>query len=155
MGRSGKSIVPDATDWSAVKNNLDNLEVDHLRSLFFGKTVDEVQEYFGDTKSIERSGELLFAPRRVFQYYVHAFANFMHSSAAKGDPDSASPFLSLLEAREERDPGSVSEIYSTLIATITFVSERQDYFDADIKIYGDFKDIADRVAALCRRLPRR
>lgn len=47
-------------------------------------------------------------PRRAFQYYVSAFADFVVSGAAIGDADSASPFLNLLVNREERDPGSVA-----------------------------------------------
>ena len=38
--------------------------------------------------------------------------------AAKGESDSASPFLSLLEEREKRDPGSVKEIYGELSGVI-------------------------------------
>ena len=58
-------------------------------------------------QSIERADELLFMPRQAFQYYVFAFAIFVISENASGDPDSASPFLQLLVALEERDPGSV------------------------------------------------
>jgi hypothetical protein len=34
--------------------------------------------------------------RGAFQYYVFAFAEFVVSDAAVGDPDSASPFLHLV-----------------------------------------------------------
>jgi len=61
-------------------------------------------------------------PRRAFQYYVFAFAEFVVSNAAAGDPDSASPFLHLLVNREERDPGGVSEIYPELQPVVQFVS---------------------------------
>ena len=47
-------------------------------------------------------------PRRVFQFYIFAFAQYVMSEAAIGDPDAASCFLNNLIAREEHDPGSVA-----------------------------------------------
>jgi hypothetical protein len=114
--------IPDAIDWSGYEADLD---VQFAHRLLFGKSIDEVQRYFGGTQSIGRADELLFMPRAAFQYSVFAFAAFVTSAAAKDDPDSASPFLNLLLRREERDPGSVSAIYPRLAATIDTVASRQ------------------------------
>lgn len=141
-----KLKIPDKACWKGYDADLD---VKYLCNLFFGKSVEEVQQYFGGTQSIERMDELLFSPRCVFQYYVHAFAKFVMSQKAIGDPDSASPFLSLLEAREKRDPGSVKDIYKSLSETVEFVASHQEYFDADVNIYGDFRELADRIRELC------
>ena len=145
-GRSRRSPVPDAQAWRGYE---DDLDVRHLHRLFFGKTIHEVQQYFGEGRSIERMDELLFAPRPVFQYYVHAFAEFLRSDEAKGDPDSAGPFLTLLEAREKRDPGSVCKIYDSLKGILAFLRDRQEYFDADVSIYGNLRDRVDDIARLC------
>ena len=59
------------------------------------------------------------------------------------------PFLTLLEQREERDPGSVSAIYSELAEVVGFVETRQEYFDADVSIYGSFKKRAERIRRAC------
>lgn len=88
-------------------------------------------------------------PRRAFQYYVLAFAEFVTSERARGDPDSASPFLLLLINREERDPGSVSQIYPELVRAVEFVASNQEYFDADPNIYGSFQELAAQIRAAC------
>lgn len=138
--------IPDKSDWAGYEADLD---VRHLHKLFFGKSYIEVEGYFANGRAIERMDELLFAPRRVFQYYVHAFIGYLLSQEAKGDSDAASPFLSLLEAREKRDPGSVAAIYSALSNALEFVASRQDYFDADPNIYGNFSERAMRIRELC------
>lgn len=116
----------------------------------FGKSTAEVQQYFGGTASIQRADELLFMPRKAFQYYVQAFAEFVRSDAAIGDADSASPFLHLLINREERDKGSVAEVYADLRPTVDYVAANQSRFDAQPDIYGDFGELADLVRARCQ-----
>ena len=138
--------IPDESAWYGYE---DDLDVKWMHDLFCGKSNAEVQTHFGGGSSIERADELLFAPRPVFQYYVHAFASFVMSDQAKGDPDSASPFLGLLESREERDPGSVKTIFESLASCVDFIASNQTHFDADIDIYGDFKERAQRVREKC------
>lgn len=87
-------------------------------------------------------------PRAAFQYYVFAFAEFLMSDRAAGESDEASPFLHLLIGREERDPGSVAEIYTDLEEVIEFVASHQDYFDADPNIYGNFRELAATLRTL-------
>ena len=138
--------IPGSDDWSGYK---DDLDVKYAHRLFFGKSTAEVQQYFGGTSSIERADELLFTPRRAFQYYVFAFAEFVVSDAGVGDSDSASSFLHLLINREKRDPGSVSDIYLELQPVVESVASHQDRFEADPNIYGSFPDLAARLKGLC------
>ncbi len=142
--------IPDASDWHGYESDLD---VRYLHGLFFGKSIDQVQGYFGAGRSIERMDELLFAPRIVFQYYVRAFARFLMSNAAVGDSDSASPFLSLVEEREKRDPGSVRHIIHALNEALIFLANNQNHFDAPVDIYGDFTERVRRIYAMCDAQP--
>jgi len=80
---------------------------------------------------------------------VFAFAEFVLSDKAIGDPDSASPFLRLLVAREERDSGSVAQIYSELLPAIEYVSSHQSAYDADRNIYGGIEELAEKLHTLC------
>ena len=144
--RKSKRKIPGSIEWSGYK---DDLDVRHAHKLFFGKPISEVQQYFGGTQSIERADELLFMPRQAFQYYVFAFANFVVSDGAIGDPDSASPFLRLLVAREERDSGSVAQVYSELLPAIEYVASHQSTYDADRNIYGSFEELAEKLHTLC------
>ena len=139
--------IPGRDAWSGYEADLD---VKYAHRLLFGKSTAEAQQYFGGTRSIERADELLFMPRRAFQYYVFAFAEFVVSDAAVGDSDSAGPFLHLLVNREERDAGSVStEIYLELQSVVKFVASHQDRYEADPNIYGSFADLAERLRELC------
>lgn len=144
--RKRKRKIPKSIEWSGYE---DDLDVRRAHKLFFGKSTSEVQQYFGGTQSIERADELLFMPRQAFQYYVFAFADFVLSDRASGDPDSASPFLRLLVAREERDSGSVAQVYSALLPVIEHVASHQSAYDADPSIYGSFEDLADKLHTLC------
>lgn len=137
--------IPDERDWLGYESDLD---VTHFHRLVFGKPNVEVRHLFRDN-AIERMDELLFAPRRVFQYYVHAFGQYVVSVEAKGKSDVASPFLTLLEAREKRDPGSVRQIFGSLISYIDFIASHQEYFDAPEHIYGSFRQRAHDIRQLC------
>jgi len=141
-----KREVPDEAAWDGYE---DDLDVRYLHDLFYGKAIAEVLEHFSDGRSIERMDELLAAPRSIFQYYVFAFTEYVTSHEAEGDSDAAGSLLTLLEAREKRDPGSVSDIYHELAATLDFVATRQEHFDADVKIYGSFRERADRIRQVC------
>jgi hypothetical protein len=146
MSERRSSRVPDESAWYGYQ---DDLDVRYMHGLFFGKSIAEVQEYFAGGRAIERSSELLFAPRPVFQYYVQAFAEFLLSERGAGESDAASPFLHLLENREEKDPGSVRDIYSSLAGCVDYVAQNQDYFEADVDIYGDFNEQAARIRQSC------
>lgn len=138
--------IPDESAWYGYEQDLD---VKYLHDCFYGKSIAEAQKYFGGGSSIERASELLFAPRPIFQFYIHAFVAFLLSPQAAGDPDSASPFLGLLESREERDPGSVHDIYPSLATCVDFVAANQLLFGADIDIYGNFQDRARSIRERC------
>jgi hypothetical protein len=134
--------VPGPDDWAGYEADMD---VTYAHRLMFGKTVAEVIEHFAGARSIERSSELLYMPRRAFQYYVLAFVDYLASDEAREDSDGASTFLGLLLNREEKDPGSVAQIWESLAPTVEFVATHRTYFDADTNIYGDFPERAEKI----------
>ena len=86
--------IPGPKEWEGYKEDLD---VQYAHKLFFGKSVSEVIEHFTVSgRCIERADELLFMPRKAFQYYVFAFAEYLKSEESIGESDAASPFLNLL-----------------------------------------------------------
>ena len=137
-------------EWTGFETDLD---VRYARKIFFGKSIAEFQCFFGGVQSIERADELLFMPRPAFQYYVFAFADFVLSDQTSADPDSASPFLRLLVSREERDAGSVSDIYEHLASHVEYVASHQSRYDADPSIYGDFRELSAQLKTLCDAAP--
>jgi len=140
--------IPGKTEWAGYETDLD---VRDAHRMLFGKTVQEVATAttFGGGRAISRMDELLFIPRGAFQYYVFAFAEYLMTEDARGDPDAASPFLSLLETREKRDPGSVAQIYKNLAPFVEYVSANQEHFDADESIYGNFRERANAIRGAC------
>ena len=141
--------IPDDEEWAGYKNDLD---ASYAHDLWFGRSLDDMQKDFPGGRSIERGDELLFMPRRAFQFYVFAFAQYVMSDAAIGDADAASSFLGFLKAREKRDPGSVATIYDRLQPTIEFVAESQTRFSAGHDVYGVFREKAAALAALCGKI---
>ncbi len=145
--RRRRRRIPGREEWLGYEADLD---VRHAHKLFFGKSLDEVQRHFGGVQSIGRMDELLFMPRRAFQFYVMAFAQFVRSDAARGDSDTASAFLTLLLNREQRDPGSVGQVFEALQPAVEFVASNQEHFDANPAIYGVFKERAEQVRDLVK-----
>lgn len=146
--------LPGPEEWAGYEADMD---VTYAHKLMFGKTVAEIVQLFAGGRSIERSSELLYMPRRAFQYYVLGFVEYLASDEAREDSDGASTFLGLLLHREEKDPGSVAQIWESLASTVEFVATRQTYFDADPNIYGDFSERAEKIREKVRaagvRLP--
>lgn len=142
----GRRKIPGKSEWAGYETDP---EVRYARKLLFGKSTSEVVEYFADGRCIMRADELLHMPRKAFQYYIFGFMEYICSSEAEGDSDGASVFLSLLFNREEKDPGSVQEIYAGPREGIEFVSSRQEYFDAPPDIYGSFVELGQKVHRLC------
>jgi hypothetical protein len=138
--------IPGDVEWAGYK---DDIDASHAHSFWFGKSLDEMQAHFPGGRSIERGDELLFMPRLAFQFYVFAFAQYVMSDIAIGDPDGASCFLNYLIAREKRDPGSVTQIYARLEPTIDFVASSQARFDASHDNYGDFIEKAAELKKIC------
>jgi hypothetical protein len=137
--------VPAREDWLGYDSDVD---VRNAHKLLFGKSIAEVQQYFGGVQSIQRANELLFMPRRAFQYYVMAFAEFVTSENARGDSDTVSSFLRLLISRERRDPGSVAQVFGELAPAVDCVASKQLEFDADPNIYGRFAELADQLRGI-------
>jgi hypothetical protein len=86
-----KRKIPGSSEWAGYKEALD---VREAHRLLFGKSVSEAAPCFASSP-IERAHELLYMPRRAFQYYVFAFAEYLRSDEAVGESDAASPFLRL------------------------------------------------------------
>jgi hypothetical protein len=144
--RSVIEKIPGRDEWAGYESDVGGQQA---RSFWFGKSLDEVQGHFAGGQSIQRGDELLFMPRRAFQFYIFAFTQYVLPVGAFGDWDAASSFLNFLSAREKRDPGSVAQIYERLAPTIEFVAASQARFAARHDIYGDFPEKAEELKQLC------
>lgn len=137
--------IPDEQDW---ENHPDDLDWTYARRMFFGKSLDEAASLFAETP-IERVEDLRFMPRIAFQYYIRAYARFLLQPQAlvSDDPPSvASCFLDLLEEKLQQDKGFVTlSLLGELLPAIEHVAARQQEFDADEDIFGNFQEKAERI----------
>jgi len=147
MIRKRKKVVkiPGADEWAGYK---EDFTARNAHAIWFGKSLDDMQPLLTGGQSIQHAQELLYMPRRAYQFYIFAFAQYVMSDAAIGDSDGASSFLNHLVAREKRDPGSVAQIYARLEPTIDFVAASQARFDASHDNYGDFPEKAEALRKL-------
>lgn len=146
--QSSEASIPGDAEWAGYE---DDLDARYAHKRLFGKSIEQVQRLFEKCDALSLAEDLHFMPIPAFQYYIFAFAQFLLSDRAAGDSGAASSFLGVLIVRESEEPGSVSDLYVHLKPTVEFVATHQRYFDADLDIYGNFKDEADRLRVLCER----
>jgi len=99
--------IPTDTDWKGYEQDLDLID---MHRLVYGKKVEDLYYYFKNGAHISLADELLFSNRKVFQYYIFAFALYLMLMGEE-DIEAQDGFLSLLLNREERDQGSVRQIF--------------------------------------------
>jgi hypothetical protein len=147
--RDDRVGVPTETDWG---NYRDDLDQNYAHDQFAGKTNDEMQPHFF-RNVIERTDELRWMPEVPFRYYMLGFRDFVAAGKFDDlwDSDVASCFLSLVEEKLTKQPAYILPIMNDLLSTVRHVAEHQSEFNADPKIYGDFREKLNRIEALCAR----
>ena len=94
--------------------------------------------------------DLYYMEIEPFRFYMLAYISYIKSEKAKNDSDGASAFLRLVEYMLKEDPKYLEPIIEEVYSVCMNVSENQKYYDADLSIYGNFKDIFDNIRALKR-----
>jgi len=127
--------LPSKKDWGSYE---DDFDLKDLYKLFFGKRIEDVYYYFKDHAYISRADELLYASKKVFQYYIYAFVLYLESDMGCDDDEAKEVFLRLLVDREKKDKGSVCSIY--------FNKVNVDYSDANTQAFEiSIESIANRI----------
>lgn len=142
MAQKRTSSIPTRAEWG----NLDDLDVKYGFKLYGGKSLEEVTPFFLRSP-IERVSELRFAPWEIFNYYVFWFANFLISDASKEEADSASCFLHLVLEKARAEPEKFRSLYPRLKSAVDIIAGRQEFYDADVCIYGSFLDCQRDIEA--------
>lgn len=140
--------IPTSQDW---EDHPEDLDWAYARKIFFGKSLEQAMPLFAENP-IERAEELRFMPRAPFQYYIRAYARYLMLPEAqhKGEPYSAaSCFLNLLEDKLKQGAAYVTpELLRELLPALEHLAVRQQAFDADVDIFGDFTEQARRIREL-------
>jgi hypothetical protein len=143
----GLMDIPAKRDW---ENRNDDLDTGCAFKQFGGKSLFEAVELFAEN-ALYYQEDLQWMPKVPFQFYVHAFKEYLLSEEAAEDSDAASCFLRLIKLKLETDPEVVVEIFDSLLPSVRYVAENQKYYDADIKIYGDFQVLLSEIFTLAEK----
>ena len=136
---SVKRSPPGLSEWGSESPDLDE---SYARRVFFGKSIEETFPLF-ERNVIERASELRFMPAPCFQYYMLAFRDYvlLHSTLNNDmAPDAASCFIGLTLEKLDRDPDAILPLIPEILPALRHLALHQNEYDADLDIYGDFKE---------------
>ncbi len=131
-----KHIIPSEDDW---KNYNDDLDTAYAYKMFAGKSNDDMQKEFKNNV-FERTSELRFMPIKPFQYYIFGLKQYIDTQDFDIDDksDAASIFISIVLGKAKKEPEFIKPIFNELLPTLEYIAANQDFFEADIDIYGSF-----------------
>lgn len=136
----GAVRIPSKSDWGAIEEN--NLDAECAFKQFAGKSLNDAEEMFREN-ALYYQEDLISMPPIAFNCYAPVFAKYILSNYAEGDSDGASSYLhmiiELLQARNKLL--ATTGTLKLLLDTAKIVSNKQEYYDADIDIYGDFSEL--------------
>lgn len=137
--------IPCEEDW---ENYSYDMDIADAYENFSGKSNDEMQLEF-KKNVIERSSDLGWMPMVPFQYYIFGFKRYIDVGDFNSfdKPDAASCFIRLVQTKLLERPEYVRPILPKLMPTLEYIANNQESFEADLDIYGDFKEILHNIKA--------
>ena len=87
----------------------------------------------------------MFMPVLCFRYYIHAYINYLLSDKSEGDSDGANCFFGIVEIRKHDICKSGAELRDRVSEVLRHIGAKQEWYDADLHIYGDFRKKADEA----------
>lgn len=136
--------VPTEEDWRSEEWGIDT---PRAYRHFFGKSLSDAFELFVED-ALYYQEDVMFMPLRCFQFYVHAYIDYLLSDKSKGDSDGASCFFGLVEVRCEDFKTSGEVLLGRVRQVLMDLRGRQDWYAAHRHIYGDFSQRADAALVL-------
>lgn len=131
--------IPTTADWGEIDH--DDLDADWAYKTFLGKSFDEALAMFQEN-ALYYQEDLQSMPAAVYNFYAPALVKYITSPQAAGDADGASSFLHMLSWMFKTRRNIISkDTESLLLFAAKQISQNQAYYDADVSIYGDFKDV--------------
>jgi len=142
--------VPSKSEYGVIER--DNLDAECAFNQFVGKLLDDAQGMFREN-ALYYQEDVILMPSIVFNCYAPVFAIYILSDNAETDSDGASSFLHMIiELLQENRLFASSKTVSLLLDTANIVSNRQNFYDADIDIYSDFSELYNKIVELEARI---
>ena len=136
--------MPSKSDWRSEPWGIDT---PYAYKHFSGKTLDEAFNLFVE-HALYYQEDIMFMPVLCFHYYIHAYIDYLLSDKSRGDSDGASGFFGLVECREDDIRTSDGKLQNRICEALKHIGARQEWYDADLDIYGDFKVRSEKVLSL-------
>lgn len=139
--------IPTKRQWGEIA--LDDLDINAAYKDFFGKSINEMNiQYYRCV--IEMAYSLSLLPTEPFRYYMKGFTNFVSSELfhKMNAADTASVFLNLVQDKLENKPKDIAPLMEDISAVVENIANKQSCYDADIDIYGDFREKAGTIKAI-------
>ena len=140
--------IPEEKDWGEWK---DDLDLRYAHKNFAGKSISEAIDLFVK-HSLHYQEDLQWMPIVPFQFYIHAYKEYILSERSRDDSDGASCYLRLIKQKLENEPDHVLNIFELLLPSLEAVADRQDFYEANTEIYGDFRKILSSICKLYNKL---
>ena len=135
--------VPNRSDWGDIDKS--DLDANWAFKQFFGKSFSEAESMFQENAMYYQE-DLQSMPSKPFNFYAPALATYITSSQAADDSDGASSFLHMIAWMFKTQHEIISkETKQLLINVAKRIASNQQFYDADIDIYGEFSRIYDDI----------
>lgn len=130
--------IPVLEDWENYHTDIDKKAAFNA---FAGKSIIEGKKMFRDDV-LARVTDLCFMPKLPFQYYLQSFYLYVK----EGDfpqfytASSLNAFIDVIEEKIDRQPDYIIDCMDKLIPLLSEIAEKQDYYEIDSSLYGDFSE---------------
>ncbi|HEU4343103.1 MAG TPA: hypothetical protein VFU31_16240 [Candidatus Binatia bacterium] len=143
--------IPSRADWGDI--NKDDLDAKSAFDSFLGKSFSEAEAMF-QRNALYYQEELQSMPAVPFNFYAPALVKYITSEHAKGDSDGASSFLHMVSWILKSNRGILdSKTEDLLLRAARQIAKNQDYYEADVDIYGNFSEIYFEIQKLATDRP--
>ena len=138
--------IPTEKDWGNYKSDLD---IFHAYKIFAGKTNSEAVNEF-KKNVINRCDDLRWMPLVPFQFYLLAYRDYILAGNFDifDKADAVSCFIGLVKEVLINKSEFISPLIEELMPTLKHIAENQNFYEADIDIYGDFNNELKEIEAL-------
>ncbi|WP_309398289.1 hypothetical protein [Cerasicoccus maritimus] len=141
--------IPNKWDWGYGRNDI-ALDEERAMEHFYGRSLERAEELFAENAHIYKE-DLMWMPVKPFQFYIMAFINYLKSERSQNDSGAASAFISLIDFKLENESRFLIEVWEAVSDALSYIRERQCWYDADLDIYGDFTMKVDAVLASAKK----
>jgi len=135
--------VPAKRDWGVIDK--DDIEALGALDFFLGKSEEEAWGMC-DYNALNYQEELQALPDYPFNFYAAVLAKYIISEDAVDDSDGASSFLGMVSWMFKTQMDLIyPETKKLLMESAKTVAKRQEFYDAEVGIYGDFNEQLKKV----------